>query len=48
MTDPDGHQEVTGVRSMSAIVRRYPLACPPAATTARVGDGFKERAQCTR
>lgn len=39
---PNGHQDVTGPRSLTAMIQRYPFARPPGATTARVGDWFKE------
>lgn len=36
------HQDVTGRRSLSDMIARYPCSRPPGATTARVGDWFKE------
>lgn len=46
--DPKGHQDVTSRRSLSAMIARYPYGRPPGATTAPVGDWFKESPQCTR
>jgi hypothetical protein len=45
---PNGHQDVTGPRSLTAMIRRYLYARPPGATTAPVRDWFKENPQCTR
>jgi hypothetical protein len=39
---PLAHQDVTGRRSLSDMIARYPCGRPPGATTARVGDWFKE------